>query len=240
MSENDAKFKKMTRTTVFDEAVESIKRSIRSGELKPGDRLPSEGKMAAMMGVGRGTVREALQVLIHLGLLARTNKVTAVTPNALDRLTARSVFDDFREHHDMMEMIELRKILEPEAAALAAERITDEGVAQIERQYQLMLECRDDIERFTDHDNQFHAAIFQASGNSLITGIIQRIQEPMRRSQSLMLHASRLILPRSVGFHEQILSALKNRDRALARKSMLGHILDIEKELHTILAAGQR
>ncbi len=235
MSDSEVKFKKMTRTTVFDEAVESIKRSIRSGELKPGDRLPSEGKMAAMMGVGRGTVREALQVLIHLGLLARTNKVTAVTPNAVERLTTRSVFENLREHRDVMEMIELRKILEPEAAALAAARIDDERVEQIERHYRLMLECRDDIGRFTDADNQFHAAIFNAAGNSLITGIIQRIQEPMRRSQLLVLRESRMILPRSVGFHERILDALKRRDRELARRSMLDHILDIEKEMYAIL-----
>src|SRR5512138_1995926 len=98
MPESEVKFKRMNRTTVFEAAVESIKRSIRAGELKPGDRLPSEGKMAAMLGVGRGTVREALQVLIHLGLLVRSNKVTAVAANALDRLTTRSVFDSFREH----------------------------------------------------------------------------------------------------------------------------------------------
>ena len=240
MAETEVKFKKMTRTTVFDEAVEAIKRSIRSGELKAGDRLPSEGKLAAMMGVGRGTVREALQVLIHLGLLVRTNKVTSVAPNALERLTTRGVFDDFRAHNDLMEMVELRKILEPEAVALAAERITAEGLAAMEEQFRRMQESGDDLESFTEQDNRFHAGILQASGNSLIVEILQRIQEPMRRSQSLVIHASRLIRPRSVGFHERILAALKARDRAAAKKQMLNHLLDIQKEMYALLKAEPR
>lgn len=227
----------MTRTTVFDKTVESLKSGIINGELKPGDQLPPEGRLADMMGIGRGTVREALKVLIHLGLLERTNKVTVVAQDALDRLTTRGVVDSFREHSDLMEMIELRKILEPEAVALAAQRISEQGLEQVERQFRLMLANRDDLERFNEYNNQFHAEILLASGNSLITEILQRIQEPMRRTQSLLLHARQTILPRSLDFHERILQALKSHDGVLARKSMHRHLRDVEKEMYTVLKA---
>jgi GntR family transcriptional repressor for pyruvate dehydrogenase complex len=232
-------YRKLVRTTVFDETVDYIKRAILNQELKAGERLPSESTMAAMMGVGRGTVREALQVLIHAGLLTRSNKVTSVAPFAFDRLSVRKVFDAFPEHHDIMEVIELRKIIEPEAAALAAEKITAEGTKELERHYRLMEESRDDLELFSDHDNRYHITILQATGNSLVIDIIKSIQAPMRRSQSLLLQARRGILPRSLSYHEKILAALKNRDRALARKNMLYHILDIEKEIYAFLLAEQ-
>lgn len=235
MAESSVAYRKMTRTTVFDKTVEAIKRSIVNGELKPGDRLPPEGKLASMMGIGRGTVREALQVLIHLGLLSRTNKVTAVTADALERLSSRGVLDSFRAHSDLMEMIELRKILEPEAAVLAAERCSDQALQEIEREFREMLDNRANPERFIACDNEFHAEVLKASGNSLIAEILKRIQEPMLRTQLLLAQERPAILPRSVGFHERILAALKGHDADTARRQMLGHVLDIEKEIHALL-----
>ena len=237
MAEPSVAYSKMTRTTVFDKTVEAIKRSIVNGQLKPGDRLPPEGKLASMMGIGRGTVREALQVLIHLGLLVRTNKVTAVAADALERLASRGVLDSFRAHSDLMEMIELRKILEPEAVVLAAERCSDQALQQIERQFREMLDNRANPERFIACDNEFHAEVLKASGNSLIAEILKRIQEPMLRTQLLLAQQRPAILPRSVGFHDRILAALKSHDADTARKQMLGHLLDIQKEMYALLKA---
>ena len=225
----------MVRTTVTKEIIDHFRDSILRKELKGGERLPSEQTLAEMLGVGRGTIRESLQVLIHLGLLERHQRTTIVSPFALDRLMSRSVFDHFGQHKDAAEMIELRKIIEPQAAALAAERVTADAAERIEEQFRLMVENQGNIDLFIEHDNLYHVSILRASGNSLIREVIESIHASLRNSQSLILHSSAGILPRSIEFHERILAAIKNQNPGAARKHMLSHLRDIEREMLKIV-----
>ena len=127
-------FKRVTRLSVPEEIIENVKEKIVSGELKPGSQLPSETKLAEMFGVGRGTVREAMKVMFYLGLIDRNNsRNTFVTESAREKAIMRSFLDRFEGHRDAMEMIELRKIIDPEAAALAAERQEDQLIEKLEQ-----------------------------------------------------------------------------------------------------------
>lgn len=229
------KFKRMNRVSVSEEIIAHIKRLILSKELKPGDQLPSEEKMAVQMGVGRGTVREALKVLIHLGLIDRKNKRTCVSELALERLTIKEISKKFKDYRDVMEMIEVRKIIEPEAAALATERANSDEIQRLEKQYQLMLDEQHDKEKFVDHDINFHLYILQSTGNSIIKEFMQSIQQLLKKNQSLVLNKSDTIGPRSLDFHRKILAAIMDGDRPRAKRHMLNHILDVEKEMYLIL-----
>jgi GntR family transcriptional repressor for pyruvate dehydrogenase complex len=228
------KFKRVNRTSVSEEIIEHIKSLIRDQVLKSGDQLPSEEKMAEQMGVGRGTIREALKVLIYLGLIERRKKGTYIASLAFEKLRRKDIFRKIAKHRDVMEMVELRKIIEPEAAGMAAERADPEEIDQIEEMYRLMSKEQYDVEDFISHDIKFHLLILKATGNSLITEIMQNIQRLLNKNQHLVVRERRNIIPRSVEFHGKVCNAIKNRNKSLARKYMLNHILDVEKEMYQI------
>ncbi|MDC7227663.1 MAG: FCD domain-containing protein [Spirochaetales bacterium] len=226
-------FERVTRLSVPEEIIENVKEKIISGELKPGDHLPAETKLAEMFGVGRGTVREAMKVMFYLGLIDRNNsRNTFITETAREKAIMRSFLDRFEGHRDAMEMIELRKILEPEAAAIAAERQEDHIIEKLEKEYKIMQENLDDLEKFIDADGRFHQHIFGGTGNSLIIELMQSVNMALKKEQSIVLHGSRTIKPKSLSFHKNLLNAIKTGDSKQSRKIMLEHILDIEAEMY--------
>lgn len=229
------KFKEVKQVSVTDKIIEQIKNLIIDKTLKPGETLPSEEKMAYQMGVGRGTIREALKVLIYLGFIERQNKATFVSPNGNKRLHMRDIIESFKKHRNIMEMIELRKIIEPEAASYAAVRANPKEIEAVEKAYRLMVEYENEIESFIDQDNIFHLAVVRATGNNVLLDIMKGIQRLMKQSQSLILKKSKNIKPRSLKFHGKMCSAIKEGNADLAKRLMLDHIVDIEKEMYRIL-----
>lgn len=227
-------FRRMNRVSVSEEIIEHIKGLIRQQTLKDGDRLPSEEKMARQMGVGRGTIREALKVLIHLGLIERQSRGTFVAALAREKLQRKDFFRKFETHRDVMEMVELRKIIEPEAAGLAAERADPEEIAQIAEMYRLMSEERYEVEDFIAHDIRFHLMILKAAGNSLLIEIMQNIQQLLRKNQYVVVQKSNSIMARSLEFHGRIVAAIENRNKSLAKRHMLSHVEDVEKEMYRV------
>jgi GntR family transcriptional regulator, transcriptional repressor for pyruvate dehydrogenase complex len=228
-------FERVTRLSVPEEIIESVKEKIINGELLPGDKLPSENKLAEMFGVGRGTIREAMKVMIYLGLIVRNNsRTTFVAENAKEQVLLRNVFDKFEGHRDAFEMIEVRKIIEPEAAALAAERKQDQVIDNLKREYDAMAANIEDIDTFIVHDNSFHTSIFNGTGNRIIIDLMKNIHSAMQKSQSSVIHESSDIKPRSLNFHREIMEAIKTGDSKKARNIMRNHILDVEKEMFII------
>jgi len=228
------KFEKISRVSVADEVIDYIKELILSEKLKPGDQLPSEERMAVQMGVGRGTIREALKVLIYLGFLERKGKSTYVSENVEAYLSLTEAFENFKKHRDIMEIIEVRKIIEPEAAALAAIRASKEEKEYIEKDFDMMSFSQEAREDFINYDHDFHLAVIRASGNQILSGIIKGIQGIMKRNQEIVLKKSDTIMPRSLEFHRKIANAIKNGDGEEARHYMLKHLLDVEKEMFRI------
>lgn len=227
-------FTAMNRTSITEEIIEHIKDLIRSQQLKDGDQLPTEEQMADQMGVGRGTIRESLRVLIHLGLIERNRKRTMVAPLAYEKLQNKEVFNKIDSHRDVMEMTELRKVIEPEAAGLAAERADDEEIRQMAEVVRDMQETQGDVQNFVEHDTKFHLLIMKATGNKLFVEIMNNIQQLLRKNQLLVAKERNQIMPRSIDFHAKILTAIKGRNKALAKRYMLNHMLDVEKEMYQL------
>jgi len=228
-------FKAMNRTSITEQIIEHIKELIRQRQLEDGDQLPTEEQMAEQMGVGRGTIRESLRVLIHLGLIERKRKRTMVAPLAYERLQNKEVFQKIDAHRDVMELTEVRKVVEPEAAGLAAERADDEEIAHMSEIYQQMLETRDDVESFVFYDMKFHLVIMKATGNNLFVEIMNNVQQLLKKNQLLVAQERNLIVPRSIEFHSKILSAIQAHNKTLAKRHMLNHMLDVEKEMYQLL-----
>jgi len=229
------KFKEVKRVSVTDEIIEQLKNLIMDGTLKPGEKLPSEIKIAAQMGVGRGTVREALKILIFLGVIERQKKTSYISLDVINRLSHKDIFENFKHYRDVMEMIEVRKIIEPEAAGYAATRSNEREIEEIQKQYLSMTSSQNNLEDFINYDNLFHLHIIRATRNHILVDIMNHIQRLLKRNQALILRKSNNIMPRSLKYHESIYNSIKDGQPKLAKKHMLNHIIDIEKEMYKIL-----
>lgn len=170
-------FRPIQATSLSEAIAEQIGNQIASGNLKPGDHLPTESELIKQFGVGRSTVREALKSLAMAGLIeTRRRGGTFVTENYTgflnDRLNWATVFSD-REFQDI---IEVRMALESQAAALAAERITDQGKQELLQIVDSLESSLDDPERAAGYDLKFHVAVAEASLNPILMNLIHSIR----------------------------------------------------------------
>ena len=131
--------------SVTTKAIDSIRAMIRSGELSPGDRLPPEQELAERLGVSRGSLREAVRALSQINVLdVRRGDGTYVTSLAPGELLSGMVFAmELLQSHGLEEVVEVRRLLLPPAAALAAQRVTEEQLEQ-------MHDVVEQLERATD------------------------------------------------------------------------------------------
>ncbi len=225
-------FKKIDRVSMSEEIIEYLKQQILSRTLKSGQRLPAEESLAESMGVGRGTIREALRVLIHMGLVERKGNGTYVTEGR--------VKNDYQlkldEYRDIVEIIEVRKVVEPALAQLAAVRRNQESLDKLRLELEQMRDGVADVDSFLLHDSTFHDMVFEASGNSILEGFIRGLKDLMKKNQALVLRERfSHIMPKSLDFHEKVYEAIVKGDGDLSYQIMLDHIKDIEEEFRIIL-----
>jgi len=235
VQENELPLKPMHKVLVSDEIIEQIKNLILEGRLRSGDQLPSETKMASQMKVGRSTIREALKVLIHLGFIERKNKVAVISDRIKETVSPHDIVERFKKQRNVLEMIEFRKIVEPDMASLAAIRSDATDVAALHKDVEAMTEGQNDAEKFLKHDHHFHLHIAQGAKNQILIEVIQGIQDMLEKTQGHIIRKSATISPRSLEFHRKIFDAIKKGKPESARKHMYDHLIDIEKEVYTIL-----
>ena len=225
-------FKKIDHVSITEEIVTYLKDAIINRKLKSGQRLPSEEALAESMGVGRGTIREALKVLIHMGLIERSKTGTFVTEGKL-KPDVKMKLDEYR---DIVEIIEVRKVIEPALASFAALRANKETIALLGSELEEMKNGTKDVESFILHDSKFHDLIFEASGNTILEDFIKNLRELIKKNQGFILRERYdHIMPKSLEFHEKVFKAIQAHSEHLAGDHMKMHIEDIEKEFKIII-----
>ena len=182
-------------TRLADSVASELEQRILEGSLKPGDRLPSERTLALELGVSRPSLREAIQKLVSKGLLStRHGGGTFVT----DRLEAYFVdpWQDMLKSNPMLhrDLLEVRQMLESQAASLAADRATDVDLSRLDAVYAALEASndRDDLANCIDTDVAFHQAVAEASHNVLIghlTASLMRVIHGHVSSNLVHLHA---------------------------------------------------
>jgi len=163
--------------SVTTKAIQSIRSMIVAGELAPGDRLPPEQELADRLGVSRGSLREAVRALSQINVLdVRRGDGTYVTNLVPSELLAGMVFAmELFQAKGIDEVLEVRQLLLPPAAALAAQRVTESQLAQ-------MHGVIDQLERSTDPDevdllhDQFASLVYDACGNETLAAILRALQ----------------------------------------------------------------
>jgi GntR family transcriptional repressor for pyruvate dehydrogenase complex len=201
----------------------------------PGQRLPSERELAEGYGVGRSSVREALRMLESRGLIESRGHGAFTVAARRNRFA--HPLDLFIAHGQTGrgQLFEVRRMLEAEAAALAAERRTDEHLARIEAANAEMQAGLDSSDRYIAGDLLFHLTIAEATGNPLIAELMQAIRDRLHE-----MFGTAYRFPggpaRSVAQHAKIAAAIARREPARARKLMIDHVNRVEREVDALAA----
>lgn len=210
-----------------DEIVTLIENLIKNGKLKAGERLPSERYLAEEFKVSRNTVREAIKALAEKAVvISRRGAGTYIAEGALSCM----IDGVTRRHLRLQEVFELRKILEPQIAALAAQRISNETLASLEevvQQQKIALATgRDQV----DLDEHFHRLIVKASGNSILIDVYETLHDVLAESRIRELQTQERNT-RSLESHRKLIRALKQKAPERAAEIMRQHMLQVEKNL---------
>lgn len=217
------------RTSVTDDAITRIRQMILVGELAPGERLPPEADLAANLGLSRTSLREAVRALTLLGVIDTRqgdgSYITGLGPELL--LGALGLAVDLQGEEHMPDLVAVRRILEPAATALAAVRATDEELATI-RSCIPPERTTGQASTHVEMDYQFHHAIARASGNPVLSVLLDGLAAPtvrLRIWRGLTLPG---VLDRTLHEHQAILDALEARDPELAHAAATLHVAAVE------------
>jgi GntR family transcriptional repressor for pyruvate dehydrogenase complex len=220
-----------------DEAIEKIKQMIISGRVRPGEKLPREADLAAELGLSRNSLREAVKALSLINVLdvrqGDGTYATSLAPSLL--LEALSFIVDFHRDDTVLEFLEIRRILEPAATALAAARMPDEDRVELGK----VLDAADasaPVDEFVAADMEFHRLIAVGSGNSVLASLVDNISVPTARAREWRGMTEPRAQERTLAEHRAIYQAIMNRDPDLARSTAIVHIAGIESWLRTALA----
>jgi GntR family transcriptional regulator, transcriptional repressor for pyruvate dehydrogenase complex len=225
-------YKAVRTARLYEQIVEQIEDSIHKGLLKPGDQLPPERELAQQFGVSRTAVREAVRALHEKQLVeAYSGKGTFVTngrSNAIRRSLGSLVKDGRTK--GAAYLLEVREILEPEIAALAATRIEQQGVATLQEAVGVMDRSYDDPDAFVEADLDFHLALAEAAGNPVILSLLDSIVDMLReqRTKICMLRGGP---ERGQTHHKNILRAVKARDPNKTKEAMRAHMKQVRDDL---------
>lgn len=214
------------------------------GELQPGMPLPSEAVWSEQLGVSRTALREAIKVLASKGLIASQPKTgTRVRPredwNFLDPDVLIWRFSTGSMDTHIQDVFQLRLVIEPAVAALAAERGGDAGIKRMEQAYGGMEAAGDDGEKFEEPDRQFHQAILRMTGNELIGSLGALIETALLMSFRLSNDNPRG-QRHSLPLHRDVLTAIRARHPGRARKAMERLLLQSERDVRQAVAARRR
>ncbi|WP_369231090.1 FadR/GntR family transcriptional regulator [Streptomyces sp. R21] len=222
--------------TVTQRGIERIKQMIGEGRLEPGQRLPTERDLATQLGMSRSSVREAIRALTVLGVLeARHGSGIYVTQlQAGDLLETFGVVADLSRGPRLVELLEVRRVLESTATALAAARITAEQLVDVGKHLTAM-NATDDPEEILAHDLAFHRAIVAAAGNETMTAILDGLSSRTFRARVWRGYQEEGAFARTRREHAAIHRALAARDPEAARVAAAAHVGEVEEWLRTQL-----
>ncbi len=219
---------------LYEQIVGQIEQRILTGELKVGDQLPAERELAQQFGVSRTAVREAIKALREKGLVqAQPGRGTFITDGASRALRHSLGFiARIGSEEGLGSLVEVREIVEPEIAALAARRANDDNIAAMREAVRAMEAAMEHADMFVEADLDFHLALADATQNPLIPALIDSIVHLLREQRKrLFLIGSAVAGQRH---HRRILDAVVAHDAEAARQAMSDHLQQIRQDLERI------
>jgi GntR family transcriptional repressor for pyruvate dehydrogenase complex len=222
------RFPTIQKNTVGNQALEAIKSMIVSGQLKPGQALPAERELAAMLGISRPSLREATRALSSMNVLeVRHGGGTFVSSLEPGLLTAPISFLLQIDDQALGYLFEVRKVIEVGAARLAAPRITQGELVELDHLVEAAHRVIDDPAEYLRLDFEIHAGIVAAVGNPLYTSLYDSIaQLSLDSRRRTAISASTRAQAHEA--HVALVNALHDKDPHAAAEMMRRHIEEIE------------
>jgi GntR family transcriptional regulator, transcriptional repressor for pyruvate dehydrogenase complex len=229
-------YRAVKTSRLYEQIVQQVEASILKGQLKPGDQLPAERDLAQRFGVSRTAVREAVKTLREKGLVeAYSGRGTFVTNGTSQ--TIRQSLDlmiRINQQEGLANLAELRLVLEPEIAGLAATRIEEQLLGTMREAVAVMDHNLDDPDAYVEADLDFHLALAEAAGNPLILSLLDSIVGLLREQRSRIFDVDGGP-ERGQYHHKRILATIEKREPAAAREAMRAHLHQVIADSSSIV-----
>jgi GntR family transcriptional repressor for pyruvate dehydrogenase complex len=224
-------YKIVRSSRLYEQIVQQVEESIRKGALKPGDQLPPERELAQQFGVSRTAVREAVKALREKGFVeaypGRGTFITDGTSHAIRQSLDRMI--KIGQPEGSTYLAEVREILEPEIAALAAARAKEADLASMREAVAVMDNAKQDSDAFIEADLDFHLALAEAAANPIILSLIDSIVG-LLREQRLRIFQVEGGPERGQFHHKRILETVERHDAVAAREAMQAHLRQVRDD----------
>lgn len=226
----------LDRSRLYLSIIEQILQGVESGAFPPGAALPAERLLAARLAVSRSSVREAIRVLEHAGVLdVRTGSGTYVTDAGLSRAALLRAQAALTGEHSPLDVIAARRAIEPVCAEAAATQRHERDLATLQETVERQAVLGEAGEETAEADIQFHLAVAGASHNPVLVLLVERLAEIMRRrAWSDLKQRTRLTAAgtrRDVAEHGAVLDAIAAADGQAASRAMCRHLVSVERDL---------
>jgi GntR family transcriptional repressor for pyruvate dehydrogenase complex len=221
-------YRTVKTSRLFEQIVQQVEDSILKGQLKPGDQLPAERDLAQRFGVSRTAVREAVKTLREKGLVeAYSGRGTFVTNGTSHSIRqSLDLMIRINQQEGLANLAELRLILEPEIAGMAASRIEEQLLSTMREAVAVMDRNLHDPDAYVEADLDFHLALAEAAANPLILSLLDSIVGLLREQRSRIFNVDGGP-ERGQFHHKRILAAIEEHDPKAARKAMRTHLKQV-------------
>ena len=222
--------KNIERRNVSDMVYEQFMDALRSGEWRAGEKIPSENELASALNVSRMSIRTALQRLSALGLIeSRQGDGTFVCEFTGAQYANSLVPITLTGSAQMEHLMEFRKILDCEIAALAAQKADEATVEALRENYRKHKELAHDLEGSAEMDAEFHFMLAKATQNPLIIQVYTVFMKVFEMNMREIVR--KMGSSGAMKFHREIIDAIAEKDASAARKIMAAHIEDTIHEM---------
>ena len=219
-------------------AIQQVRQLVVEGKLVPGQRLPPEAELAESLGTSRNTVREAVRALVTARVLdvrrGDGTYVTSLRPELL--LAGIGAAADLLQNEFTLELVQVRRILEPAATAMAATRITDDILAELETCLHRMSTASSHDE-LVEYDEAFHQLVATTAGNATLASMLTGVSSRTTRGRAWRGVIEAGATERTMSEHAEILAALRARDPKVAEAAALMHVSTTEAWFRGVLGS---
>ncbi|MCF6094087.1 FadR family transcriptional regulator [Microaerobacter geothermalis] len=230
--------KPIRKKRLFEEIILAIEKYIEEENIKPGQKLPSENELTDIFNVSKTAVREAMSVLHANGIIETRPGLGIFLKEMEGETIAQRVTKNLIEKVALQEILEFRRGIEVEAAALAASRATDEDLYLIRQAHEKLVEANQNGLLGVEEDYMFHYSIILAAHNSIYKEVFENVsnkfEEGIRISKMQSVKVPGRFLE-SHGEHEEVIQSIVQRDGMKAMEAMRNHLLRNEKKIWRIL-----
>ncbi len=218
------------KTRIYEDIVEQIRQLVAHGHLKPGDQLPPERELSDKFQVSRASVREAIRALESMGLVTSRSGEGTYVATSIEAIFAPLAAALLKGKDTLIHIFEARKVLEPEIAAIAAERATPAEVSNLTRILREQAQAIAFGGTGVEADNAFHSALAHATKNTFFLRLNDTIVDSLIEARRQYLQTPGRAA-RSLAGHREILKAIQAEDPDATKRAMLAHLETIEESI---------